>query len=88
MNYIRLFEIILDFIHEYGLPKPRSITSYNGREGYVTVSLLIDGRNEAPEEVSGEFLWEHHDNGIVSTEIIFDGVRITVQVFENDEEAA
>lgn len=89
MNYARLFETILEFIHEYDLPKPRSINTYVGEEDYAAASLLIDGRNDAPTGVSAEFLWNHRDNGIVTAEVLFDGVHMTVQIYENnDEEAA
>lgn len=88
MNYPRLFEIILEFIYEYDLPKPRSITSYIGDEDYAQVSLLIDGRNDAPTGVSAEFLWNHHNNNIVTADVLFDGVYMTVQIYENNEVTA
>ena len=88
MNYIRLFEIILDFIHEYDLPQPMSVNAFLGDDDYNAVTLMMNGRNDAPTDVSAEFLWETGDNGITTADVLFDGVHVTVQIFENNEEAA
>src|SRR5699024_6556520 len=48
MNYARLFETILEFIHEYDLPQPMSVNAFLGDDDYNAVTLMMNGRNDAP----------------------------------------
>ena len=87
MNYARLFETILEFIHEYDLPQPMSVNAFLGDDDYNAVTLMMNGLNDAPTGVSSEFLWEHHDNDIVTANIIYDGADITIQIYDEDTNA-
>ena len=87
MKYARLFETILEFIHEYDLPQPMSVNVFLGDDDYNAVTLMMNGRNDAPTGVSAEFLWEHHDNNIVTANIIYDGANITIQIYDEDTNA-
>src|SRR5699024_12129204 len=46
MNYARLFETILEFIHEYDLPQPMSVNVFLGDDEYHAVTLMMNGRND------------------------------------------
>src|SRR5699024_11608763 len=86
-NYALLFETILEIIHEYDLPQPMSVNVFLGDDDYNAVTLMMNGRNDAPTGVSAEFLWEHHDNDIVTANIIYDGANITLQIYDEDTNA-
>src|SRR5690625_3435576 len=64
-----------------------SVNVLLGDDEYNAVTLMVNGRNDAPTGVSAEFLWEHHDNGIVTANIIYDGADITIQIYDEDTNA-
>lgn len=88
MNHNRLFQIILDFIDEYELPSDASISTFSRYPDYVSVGVIVRGRNDAQDTISDQLLWETDSHGITTARIVFDGVDFTVQIHETDEQVA